>query len=115
MTILILNSIILISLAAAKLIFSGVKESSTQSRSTKAYFAAEAGAEKILYAYRQTHSCVKPFSALGNCHFTGTLPGGGTYNVDWKSGDDLRYDTLTFVSVGNFSGLARSVQLDFNY
>jgi len=67
MTILILNSIILISLAAAKLIFSGVTESNTQARSTKAYFAAEAGAERILYEYRQTHKCGKPFSALGSC------------------------------------------------
>ncbi|HTX86817.1 MAG TPA: hypothetical protein VMC41_01980 [Candidatus Nanoarchaeia archaeon] len=115
MTILILNSIILISLAAAKLIFSGVTESNTQARSTKAYFAAEAGAERILYEYRQTHKCGKPFSALGSCHFTGTLPAGGAYDVDWKSGDDYRYDTLTFVSVGNYSALGRSIQLDFDY
>ncbi len=118
MTVLILNSIILIALAAAKLISSGVAEGGSQSRSTKAYFAAEAGAERILYEYRQTHVCVKPFSALGDCHFTKNLPDGSSYDVDWKSGDDEFGDTLIFVSQGSFpqsNGLKRSVELDFNY
>ncbi|MDD5528304.1 MAG: pilus assembly PilX N-terminal domain-containing protein [Patescibacteria group bacterium] len=113
MTILILNSVILISLAAAKLIVSGVKESGTQSRSTKAYFAAEAGAEKVLYEYRKTFTCASPFDS---CHYAGSLPAGSSYQVDWISGGDSNPgSTIIFVSVGTFSGLKRSVELDFYY
>jgi hypothetical protein len=113
MTVLILNSIILISLAAAKLITSGIKDSGTQSKSTKAYFAAEAGAERELYEYRKTYVCSSP--AFSNCHFTKTLPGGSSYDVNYDSGSEDHGDTLIFVSVGNFSGLKRTDQLDFNY
>jgi hypothetical protein len=116
MTILILNSILLISLAAAKLIISGVKESGTQSLSTKAYFAAEAGAERILYEYRHgTNKCGKFGFATTTCSFAANLPGGSSYSAYWKSGDYLRGDTLVFVSVGNYAGLKRSVELDFAY
>jgi hypothetical protein len=115
MTILILNSILLVSLAAAKLIVTGVKEGGTQSRSTKAYFAAEAGAERLLYEYRQTHACISPFSALGNCHFVKNLSSGSSYDVDWNSGDQNPGSTLKFFSYGSYAGLKRSVELDFTY
>lgn len=109
MTILILNSIILISLAASKLVVSGVKMSGTQARSTKAYFAAEAGAEKVLWAFRKPGGgCV---DVRESCHFSKILPNGSLYQVD-----DVSLATTTiFISIGTFSGIKRSVELDFNY
>ncbi|MDD4902590.1 MAG: hypothetical protein PHE24_05665 [Patescibacteria group bacterium] len=119
MTILILNSILLISLAAAKLIVTGVKEGGTQARSTKAYFAAEAGAERMLYEYRQgSNTCGVPGYATSTCSFVETLSDGSSYLVYWKSGDYDFGNTLVFVSVGTYpqtNGLKRSVELDFDY
>ena len=113
MTVMILNSIILISLAAAKLVTSGIKDSATQVKSTKAYFAAEAGAERELYEYRKTLVCADP--AYATCHFASVLPGGSSYDVSYVSGDQVRGDTLIFISVGTFAGLKRTDELDFNY
>jgi|WetSurMetagenome_2_1015567.scaffolds.fasta_scaffold123453_3 hypothetical protein len=116
MTVLILNSIILVSLAAADIVVSGVKESGTQSKSTQAYFAAEAGAERILYEYRKgTNNCGINGYATSTCVFTGALAGGGSYNVYWKSGDNDFGDTLVFYSLGTFPNLHRSVELSFSY
>jgi Tfp pilus assembly protein PilX len=114
MTILILNSIILISLAAAKLVVSGVKMSGAQAKSTKAYFAAEAGAERILYEYRQTHGNGCDYSEdqsfEANCHFNKILFNNSSYQVDYSAGSNV-----IFISAGAFSGLRRTVQLDFNF
>jgi Tfp pilus assembly protein PilX len=114
MTILILNSILLITMASAKLIISSVRESGVQVKSTKAFFAAEAGAERVLYEYRKVvaGSC---YTTINTCHFTANLSGGSSYKVDWISGDNNPGSTLTFISAGTFSGLKRSDELNFYY
>lgn len=109
MTILILNSIVLISLAASKLIVSGVKMSGIQAKSAKAYFAAEAGAEQLLWSYRKSGGpCT--VGAENSCHFSKKLPNASLYQVDY-----INPTVTTFISVGSFSGLKRSVELNFNY
>jgi hypothetical protein len=116
MTILILNSIILISLAAAKVIVSGVKNSGVQSRSTKAYFAAEAGAERMLYEYRKgVNFCGQNGHATSTCAFSAVLSGGGSYQVNWTRGTNDLGSTLVFISMGSYAGLRRSDELDFSY
>jgi hypothetical protein len=116
MTILILNSIILVALSASKLIVSGVKESGTQSKSTKAYFAAEAGAERMLYEYRKgTNTCGNSSFATSTCVFAKNLTGGGSYNVYWKKGSNDIGSTLVFYSAGTYLDLRRSVEIDFYY
>jgi hypothetical protein len=114
MTILILNAILLITMASAKLIISSVKESGVQVKSTKAYFAAEAGAERVLYEYRKVvaGSC---YTTMSTCHFTANLSGGSSYKVDWISGDNEPGSVLTFISAGSFSGLKRTDELNFYY
>lgn len=109
MTILILNSIVLISLAASKIVVSGVKMSGIQAKSTKAYFAAEAGAEQLLWSYRKSGGACAP-SSENSCHFKKNLPNASSYQVDYISPT-----ATTFVSIGTFSGLKRSVELNFNY
>ncbi len=109
MTILILNSIVLISLAAANLIVSGVKMSGTQARSTKAYFAAEAGAEQLLWEYRKGGVACS-FGNESACDFSKTLSDGSSYRVNY-----VAMSTTTFVSIGSYSGLRRSVELNFHY
>lgn len=51
--ILVLSGFLLITLSAADIVRSGLKLSKTQMESTKAYFAAESGAERILYKIRK--------------------------------------------------------------
>jgi hypothetical protein len=120
MTVLILNSILLISLATAQLIVNGVKNSGTQSRSTEAYFSAESGSERVLYEYRKgVNNCGVQGYATTTCVFSKslTLPNGGTtsYTVSWLKGDNNAGDTLVFISIGTYAGLGRSDELDFGY
>jgi len=111
MTILILNSIVLISLAAAKLVISGVKMGGTQAKSTKAYFAAEAGAEEVLWQYRKAGSdCDVMKHGENFCNFSKVLPNGTSYQVNYVPESKTK-----FVSIGAFSGLKRSVELSFKY
>jgi hypothetical protein len=115
MTILILNSIILIALAASQIIISGVKNNGTQARSTKSYFAAEAGAERMLYEYRQGINNCGVSLPTSTCAFSKTLPSGSSYQVNWIRGFNTPGSTLVFVSVGTYGGLKRSDELDFSY
>lgn len=109
MTILILNSIVLISLAAAKLIFSGVQMSGAQSRSTKAYFAAEAGAERALWEWRK-NGYVMPASSQNNV-FSGVLAGRASYQVDYE----LLSPNVIFKSNGSFGDLRRRVEIELKF
>jgi|WetSurMetagenome_2_1015567.scaffolds.fasta_scaffold01475_6 hypothetical protein len=114
MTILILNSIILVSLAAASVIASGVKMSGTEAKSTKAYFAAEAGAEQVLWEYRKAGGSCQ-VGAENNCNFSKSLPNNSYYEEKYVSGDTNLGSVLIFISKGTFSGLSRSVELDFKF
>jgi hypothetical protein len=114
MTILILNSIILISLAAANVISSGVKMSGIEAKSAKAYFAAEAGAEQVLWQYRKSGGvCQVGTESL--CNFSKNLADGSSYREKYVSGNTSPGSKLIFISKGTFSGLSRSVELDFNF
>jgi len=120
MTVLILNSILLISLATAQLIITGVKNSGTQSRSTEAYFSAESGSERMLYEYRKGTNNCGVSGPTSTCVFSKslTLPSGGasSYSVGWVRGSATTTgSTLVFISIGTYAGLGRSDELDFGY
>jgi len=53
MLVLMLASILAVTLSASEIIRNGLKMSNLQYNATKAYFAAEAGAERILYELRK--------------------------------------------------------------
>lgn len=109
MTILILNSIIIISLMAARLITAGVKMSGTQARSTKAYFASEAGAERVLWAFRKDGLYGGGFPGSNENIFPETsLPNNSTYKVDY-----VKTNNVKFISTGSFGGVKRSVEIEF--
>lgn len=109
MTVLILNSVLLIALAASRIVVSGVKMSGTQERSTKAFFAAESGTEEAVYKFR--HGYVFPGAATPDI-FTGTLGNGSVYAVDYASSSNI----VIFTCDGSFSEMKRSIEvaLDFN-
>ena len=98
LSVLVLSAILTIVLASSEVLSNGVMEDKLQLDSTKAYFAAEAGAERVLYEVRNTSltcnndECVafgSP-SSCGNCSNadkTQTLSANSTtykvkYNLD---------------------------------
>ncbi len=127
MTMLILISMLTVVLGAANLVMSGIKMSGAQERSTMAYFAAEAGAERILWEVRQNGFDLMgcsindyiDFSAAptvcvdsstcgisSNCEYS--LSNNASYNVVYSSNSPV-----TFTSTGVFSGLRRSVDISY--
>jgi len=108
MTILILNSILIVTLVAAELITAGVKMSGTQARSTKAYFAGEAGAEHILWEFRKNSFGVP--GSEGNIIQSTSLENDSSYEVDYANPG-----TVKFISKGSYASVKRSVEVEFDF
>ena len=107
LTLLILTSILVVALGAANLIVPGIRMSRTQEQSTKAFFAAEAGAERALWEVRK-NSYVIPGADTENIFF-GTLDNNSAYQVDCA----VALPQVTFTSTGNYRQTRRSVAVDF--
>lgn len=107
MTILILNAIVVISLAAAKLVTTGVKMSGIQSKSTRAYFAAESGAERVLWEWRNNGWTIPPGPSGVSNVFSANLLNGASYQVDKATST-----TVIFQSQGSYNELQRTVELE---
>jgi hypothetical protein len=122
MTLLILSGILTVTLGAASLVVAGINMSRTQERSTKAYFAAEAGAERVLWLVRKD----------GGFNFEECADSGQCVNFDTKTCDacdaafyllanDTAYnvnyasttDEIIFTSTGRYGGTRRSVQVGY--
>lgn len=121
MTLLILTSILVVALGAASLVFSGIKMSGTQAVSTKAYFAAEAGAERILWEVRKNMFdisecagfCVDfttPTCVDCNTIFFESLSNGSGYKVKNEEACDL---DVCFTSTGQFINVKRTVEIEY--
>ena len=71
MTFLVLASILMISLSLSAIVVNGLKMGTTQVHSTKAFFAAEAGAERILWEIRGENDINPGEGEFG--HFCGAV------------------------------------------
>ncbi len=113
LSLLIITSIIVIAMGGSAVALSGLKMAGIQSQSVKAYFAAEAGAERLLYEIRKDDDSGISFaSPLGEVISETELNDGSSYWVKFASkanGD--KYNT--FVSLGAFLKTRRSVDLRF--
>jgi Tfp pilus assembly protein PilX len=78
LAILVLTGILIVSLGAANLVVNGLKMSKTQYDSTKAYFAAEAGAERVLWEIRKNNFAFKSVD-----------------NIDCQINDYINFDNTT--------------------
>jgi hypothetical protein len=105
MTIMMLNIILLSALTAASIMSSGIKMSGTQMRSTQAFFAAESGAERVLWEWRK-NGWVIPGGAVTGA-FSSTLLNGSSYQVD----KDATPSPTIFQCHGFFGNLQRTVEL----
>jgi Tfp pilus assembly protein PilX len=121
LALMILTGALIVSLGAASLVMSGLKLNKTQFDSTKAIFAAEAGAERILWETRKNSadlsSCnaddyvnfdLSPADCDSNTHVY-SLVNGASYYVLFESGGAA----TTTVSVGGYQDVKRSVEISY--
>lgn len=124
MTMMVLTGILTISLSVASIVMSDIVMSRTQTHSTKAYFAAEAGAERILYLARKESflsgvSCAGlticiDFSAkacvdCNDASAKNNLTNGSSYKVEYV----FIAPSVNVTSAGTYSGARRSVEIGY--
>lgn len=141
MTFLVLASILIISLSLSAIVVNGLKMGVTQVHSTKAFFAAEAGAERILWEIRKNgkdpgiaqfgdfcavspaYFCFSnnPYGTLDNCsdpclvsEFKDQqLSNNSTYKIKFEY-DGLSPNPIKLTSYGNYNNeINRVVELQY--
>ena len=105
LTMFILAGMLVVAMSGAYVVLLGIKAGGIQTQSAKAYFAAEAGAEKLLYKLRHdgwVHDI--PSSVVV---FSETLPlSAASYKVYYTS-----FPPLIFTSIGEYNNTKRSVEI----
>jgi len=105
LTMFILAGMLVVALGSAYVVVLGIKAGGIQSQSTKAYFAAESGAEKLLWELRQ-HSWFYSTPST-DVIFSADLPNSGaSYNVYFSD-----FPPLIFTSIGEYFNTKRSVEI----
>lgn len=109
LTMFILAGMLIVAMSGSYIILIGLKASGVQSQSTKAYYAAESGAENVLWRLRKS-GWKKPI------YFFGFTPNYPLYINDLSLGS--RYyiyyiypGPIIFTSVGEFNQTKRSIEL----
>jgi len=105
LTMFILAGMLTVALSGSYIILLGIKASGIQSQSTKAYFAAESGAERLLWELRQ-NSWPLPTTSTTSPVFSAALPLGSSYSVYY-----VNFNPIIFKSIGDFNRTKRSVEL----
>jgi hypothetical protein len=106
MSILILAGFLLSTLTASELVLKGLNMGETQFNSTRAYFAAEAGAEQSLWEVRHDGYGLPATST--DAIFSGVLGNEAEYQVDYTASS-----TVIFNSIGRYKGVARNVEVEY--
>jgi hypothetical protein len=124
MTMIVLGCALMVVLPASEIVRNGIMASKNQFDSTKAYFAAEAGAERILWEIRNNYcvtngdsqcfifvdgsSCAK--SDCTNAATSHLLSNSTNYRVkdEPPSGGDTKLTCL-----GTYQGVSRAIELSF--
>ncbi|MCF7795405.1 hypothetical protein K9M50_03535 [Patescibacteria group bacterium] len=106
MAILILSSIIAVSFSVSRMVMTAIETGGVQAQSVMAYYASEAGAERVLYGMR--HGSLVIDENASNLFSDATLSNGAQYRVAVR-----QYSPLKIISVGSFGSTKRSVELSF--
>ncbi len=117
LSLLLLTSIIVIAMGGSSLALSGIRMAGVQSQSVKSYFAAEAGAEELLYRVRKSKDEDQiDFSPEAGIRVinNGQLETDSSFFVIlYKKASDSDSNENTFISIGTFLNTRRSVDLRF--
>lgn len=105
----ILSGVMIIVFSSSSVVLSGLKMGKIQSESTIAYFAAESGAEILLYEFRKDNLMDKLGTPPENNILSSSAVNTNyTYTVNYDS-----YIPLTFTSIGSYYRTRRSVEISF--
>jgi hypothetical protein len=125
LVLVMMSSFFLITLTAADIARNGLKMSGSQLDSTKAYYAAEAGAEKMIWEIRKngfnTAVCnpsgEKIDFDIGSCNVDCCTPAGRSYSLTNSATYTIEYKldtpTTTLMCAGGFKDLERKIQLKY--
>jgi len=113
MVLMILSGILIAGLGLGNLIIANIEMGGVQTQSTKAYFAAEAGAEYVLHEYRKSGST--PPYGNDSSVASSTLSNNSSFNVSYEGYQEGDYDYHEFTSVGSFGEVRRSVETSLRY
>lgn len=105
LTMFILAGMLVVAMSGAYIILLGIKAAGIQSQSTKAYYAAEAGGEKLLWELRK-HEWYYNMPS-NEVLFSDTMPvTGANYKVYFTL-----FPPLIFTSVGEYNNTKRSIEI----
>jgi hypothetical protein len=104
LTMFILAGMLMSALGGSYVILLGIKAAGIQSQSTKAYYAAESGAERLLYGMRK-NGYVSETISTSTPVFEALLTG-PSYKVYY-----IYFPPFIFSSIGEFNNTKRSVQI----
>jgi len=108
LTVFLVTGIMIVAFAGSYVIISGLRAGGLQYDSSRAYFAAESGAEYSLMQVRKNGTDLKG-TTFGDI-FAGTMPGTypGSFNVNYKT-----WAPIVLTSTGTYGVTKRSVELNF--
>lgn len=106
LTMYILAGMMIVALSGSYIVLVGIKSAGVQSQSTKAYFAAEAGAEHLLYKMRQNNWQLPKNPSSDTTVFDDTFSSGQAYKVYF-----LNFNPTIFNSIGEYHKTKRSVEI----
>lgn len=109
----ILSTVMIIIFASSSVVISGLKMGRIQSDSTHAYYAAESGAEKLLYSFRKRgflEEIITKTPPVVVIAYERDTPyySPWSYEVEYNS-----YSPLIFTSIGSYAKTRRSVEITF--
>ena len=112
LSLLLITSIIVIAMGGSSLALSGIRMAGVQSQSVKAYFAAEAGAEELLYKVRITNEINLSGDEGDIVIDENILSSDSKYKVIFYQKVPPG-DKNIFLSIGTFLNTRRSVDISF--
>jgi hypothetical protein len=114
LTMFILTGMLIVAMSSSYVILVGIRSGGVQSQSTKAYYAAEAGAESLLwqmrhnsYIYPSQPSDLVPLAGLSGTMLYST---DATYSIYFSR---FNPGSLVFSSIGNYQKTKRSIEVEF--
>lgn len=109
LTMFIMAGMLIVAMSGAYVVLLGIKAGGIQAQSTKAYYAAEAGAEKLIWEFRHGYAYgTPPETAI----FQGDLqPDPQTGQYSSYSVDFVSFPPFVFRSIGEYQSTKRSVEI----
>lgn len=105
LTMFIMAGMLIVAMSGAYVVWLGIKTGGIQAQSTRAYYMAEAGAEKLLWELRKGYYEYDATSTTVSIFEYG-LPSGASYKVYF-----VDFPPLVFQSIGEYKATRRSVEI----